>query len=127
MPQTPVVFYQESEGSSEVVDWLQDLRRSNFKAYVKCLARVERLTEKGHELQRPEAAPLQGGIYELRAKQGTVNYRLLYFFHGHTLAVIAWGLTKEAEVPAADINRTIKRKEEFLKNPKAHTYVSPRG
>ena len=53
---------------------------------------------------------MRDGIYELRARSGNINYRLLYFFHGQNVAVLAHGLTKEAEVPTADIERALERK-----------------
>jgi hypothetical protein len=33
-------------------------------------------------LRRPHADYLEDGIYELRWRNGTVQYRILYFFHG---------------------------------------------
>ena len=53
---------------------------------------------------------------------GSVNYRILYFFAGRDAAVLAHALTKEAEVPAAEIERAIRRKHAFERDPKAHTY-----
>ena len=61
-------------------------------------------------------------IYELRAKLGRVNYRLLYFFYGRTAAVLAHGLAKEDRVPDADVNRAVARKEKFRVRPDAHTH-----
>ena len=78
----------------------------------------------GHELRRPAADYLRDEIYELRAKQGHVQYRLLYFFHGREVVVLAHALTKEDEVPRTDIERAIKRMKLFRANPKAHTYES---
>lgn len=52
------------------------------KALDKCRVRIERLRDLGHELRRPEADLLRDGIYELRVRLGTLNYRMLYFFHG---------------------------------------------
>lgn len=123
MPKTQVVFFRELDGSVPVLDWLSELRRTNEKAFAKCMVRVERLEEAGHELRRPEADILRDGIYELRAKQGTVQYRVLYFFHGRNVAVLAHALTKEDKVPAADIDRAVKRKKLFENNPKAHTHT----
>ena len=76
----------------------------------------------GHELRRPAADYLRDGIYELRAKQGHVQYRILYFFHGREAAILAHSLTKEDVVPAADIERAIKRKRMFESTPRKHTY-----
>ena len=82
MPRTEVLFYQEADGRSPVVEWLKELRKMDTVAYQKCVAVVARLAEVGFELRRPTADLLRDGIYELRAKKGHVNYRLLYFFHG---------------------------------------------
>lgn len=124
MPKTRVVFYQEADGEAPVVDWLQELLRTNAKAWANCRARIELLAQFGHELRRPAADFLRDGIYELRAKQGHVQYRLLYFFHGRQVAILAHGLTKEETVPDVDIERAIKRKKLFETNPEAHTYES---
>lgn len=123
MPAIPVVLYQETKGSSEVVTWLTDLRHQNPKAYAKCTARIQRLAELGHELRRPEGDILRDGIHELRASLKGVHYRLLYFFHGQVAAVIACGITKEAEVPNVEINRAIQKRDAFLKNPDGHTFA----
>jgi len=103
MPATVVVFYQEQAGVSPVMAWLTELRETNVKAFLKCRTAVARLAQLGHELRRPEADYLREGIHELRVRLGSVNYRLLYFFHGRTVCVMAHGLTKEAAVPAVDI------------------------
>src|SRR5580658_5986741 len=122
MPSIHVVFYQEKEGDAPVVEWLRELNETNVKAYDKCRAALARLALLGHELRRPEGDYLRDGIYELRVRSGSVNYRLLYFFHGRTVSVVAHGLTKEAGVPASDINRAVARKSAFTANPIAHTF-----
>ena len=82
-----------------------------------------RLAELGHELRRPEADLLRDGIYELRARLGTVNYRILYFFHGRNVAVLAHAITKENEIPVVEINRAVARKRTFIASPAAHTLI----
>ena len=74
-----VVFYRQEDGSVPLLDWLQRLPPN---ARVQCIAKVELLRARGHELRRPHAEYLRDGIYELRAKARGVNYRMLYFFHG---------------------------------------------
>jgi putative component of toxin-antitoxin plasmid stabilization module len=76
----------------------------------------------GHELRRPEADFLRDGIYELRVGFGGVNYRMLYFFHGQTAAVVSHGCTKERVVPAREIELASQRKAKFDKAPERHTY-----
>ena len=75
MPQ--VVFFREKDGSVPMLDWLVSLPEV---AQDRCMQRLAVLRARGHELRRPIADYLQHGIYELRAKRGTVNYRMLYFF-----------------------------------------------
>jgi len=122
MPTTHVVFFQEADGRSPVVEWLNELGTTDEKTFDKCRSALARLALLGHELWRPEADLLRDGIYELRVRRASVNYRLLYFFYGRTVSVVAHGLTKEATVPIADINRAIARKEAFISNPSLHTF-----
>ena len=122
MPQTQVVFFCEAGGEAPVVDWLLQLRQANPKAWAHCSARIMQLGQSGHELRRPAADFLRDGIYELRAKQGHVQYRILYFFHGRNVAILAHSLTKKDEVPPVEIERALKRKRLFEKQPKEHTY-----
>lgn len=87
----------------------------------KCIVRVERLAEMGHELRRPEADLLRDGIYELRASHRGVQYRMLYFFYGK-VAVISNGLIKERKVPVREIERTVRNRSVFTADPGTHTY-----
>lgn len=77
----------------------------------------------GHEMRRPYCDMLRDGIYELRASRGRVNYRMLYFFHGRSAAIVAHGLTKEREVPRADIARAIDRRAKYEADPEAHRFT----
>ena len=54
---------------------------------------------------------LRGGIRELRAKVGTVNYRILYFFSGSDIVCLSHGITKEGGVPEDEIDLAIQRKK----------------
>src|SRR5437773_12114837 len=111
MPRTHLAFFQETDGEAPVVNWLRELRRTNQKAWANCRARIELLAQSGHELRRPAADYLRDGIYELRAKRGHVQYRILYFFHGRQAAILTHALTKEDEVPVTDIDRELRRKK----------------
>lgn len=123
MPQTKLIFYQDETGRAPVLIWLEELQRKNPKAWANCRAKIVLLSRLGHELRRPAADFVRDGIHELRAKQGTVQYRILYFFHGRNMAILAHGLTKEDSLPAADIERALKRKRQFELNPEEHTYA----
>lgn len=105
-----------------ILDWLDDIPA---KAVAKCLVRIERLRELGHELRRPEADYLRDDIYELRVALQGVNYRMLYFFHGKVAAVLSHGLTKERGVPPKEIDKAVERRRKFEADPKKHTHEEP--
>lgn len=120
MPKTNVILYCEEDGSCPFLDWLDG---QPVKAQAKCLLRVERLRELGHELRRPEADLLRDGIYELRASLQGVHFRILYFFHGSAAAIVSHGIVKERAVPPKEIARAIERKNRFEANPVKHSLV----
>jgi phage-related protein len=122
MPKSHIIFYREKAGNAPVVDWLRELNATNDKAYEKCRVAIARLALMGHELRRPESDYLRDGIHELRVHLGSVNYRLLYFFHERTDSIVVHALTKEDAVLAVDINRAIARKAAFIANPFIHTF-----
>ena len=122
MPETEVLFYCDADGSAPVLEWLDELQRKDRRAFKKCEASITLLATFGHELRRPLADLLQDGIYELRARVGRVNYRLLYFYHGRNVAVLAHGLTKERAIPPTVLNQAIERKKQFEANPEKHTH-----
>lgn len=120
MSKVEVIFYKDEGDVCPVLKWLDRLpSRIEAKARV----RIELLAEQGHELRRPEADYLRDDIYELRWRYQSVNYRILYFFHGRTAVVLSHGLTKEDVVPPKEIERAIKNKELFITDPKARTFT----
>ena len=118
MPEIDVVIFKENDGSVPLIDWLDQIPE---RARIKCLVRIERLSQMGNELRRPEADYLKDGIYELRVSLQGINYRMLYFFHGKQ-GVLSHGLAKESRVPPNDIDLAIRRKAMFEENPNGHTY-----
>ena len=118
MPKTEVVMFAEDDGSVPLTEWMDELPQ---KAQDKCIVRIERLAEKGHELRRPEGDYLRDDIYELRVSLRGIHYRILYFFSGRQ-AVISHGVTKEQEVPPREIDLAIDRRVRFERNPEKHTY-----
>jgi phage-related protein len=101
---------------------MRAMGRRDLRIVQKLQARIERLEEMGHELRRPECDLLRDDIYELRARLGSTNYRLLYFFHGRGAAILAHGLTKEAEVPDTEIERALERKRRYERAPQIRRY-----
>lgn len=119
MSRTEIVFYKDDDGTAPVVEWLAGLPP---KVRAKCLVKIERLAELGHKLRRPEADLLRDKIYELRIGLQGVNYRVLYFFYGTKIAVLAHGIIKERAVPPKEIDRAVERRRKFERAPTTHTY-----
>ena len=122
MPETAVHFYKDDDGTVPVKGWLEQLQTQNRKAFAQCVASIQRLALFGHELRRPHADFLRDGIYELRARRGRVHYRVLYFFSGRQVALLAHALTREDVVPDAEIRRALERKSRYERNPEKHTH-----
>jgi putative component of toxin-antitoxin plasmid stabilization module len=121
MPRTEIQVFRKADGTSPFSQWFDDLETSEPKAYANCLARILLLAECGHQLRRPQVEFLERGIYEIRAKKGRVNYRILYGFHGSHVAVLACGCTKEKTVDPNDIEYAVKCMELVKRDPIKHT------
>lgn len=121
MPKVEVVFFRDDDGTVPALDWLEDVP---IKAKDKCLAALIRLGDLGNELRRPIADYLRDGIYELRIGYRGINYRLLYFFHSRTAAVVSHGVVKEKIVPPKEIDRAIVRMNTFFQSPRHYVFRS---
>jgi len=114
MPPTELLVFREANGRIPLADWLDVLPA---KARAKCLNYMRLLATSGHELRRPAADFLRDGIYELRASYGSVQHRILYFFHGRDIVVLSHGVTKSQKVPNTEIERAMERKQLVMKDP----------
>lgn len=119
---TTIIFYKGKAKKAKVPvkDWIKSLP---VKAQIKCVERIELLSEMGHGLRRPYADILKDGIYELRIVNSGNQYRILYFFDGVDVVVLSNSLTKKTnKMPNKDIELAKKRKLEYEANKEAHTY-----
>ena len=122
MPRCQLVFYVDESGKAPALDWLQELRSTHPKASGKCRRAISQLELFGFDLRRPHFDYLRDGIHELRIRFGSVNYRILYFFHTNAVAVLWGGPTKESSVPAGEIDRAGRARAAFLASPHTHTF-----
>ncbi len=60
MPETEIELFAEEDGGCPLLEWMDTLPP---KAQDKCIVKVERLKEMGHELRRPEADFLRDKIH----------------------------------------------------------------
>ena len=114
MPPTELLVFREANGRIPLVDWLDFLPA---KARAKCLSYMRLLGTSGHALRRPAADFLRDGIFELRSSYGSVQYRILYFYHGRDVVVLSHGVTKSQKVPDAEIERALARKQLVMLDP----------
>ena len=118
MPEIKVVFFAE-KNKAPLLKWLDEIPA---KAQDKCIVKIERLTQLGNELRRPEGDFLRDGIYELRVSLQKIQYRILYFFHVK-MGVLSHGVIKGGDkIPSLEIDRAIEHKKTFSENPEKHTY-----
>ncbi len=116
----PIILYQEHDGTSSLVEFFA---AESERVRVQARHRIQLLAEHGHQLRRPHADYLEDGIYELRWRTGTVQYRILYFFHKRTAVVLAHAMTKKRTIPPSDLARAKQRKDNFYANPTTHTHL----
>ena len=122
MPQTQVRLFRQANGEIPFLEWFNTLKARDSKAYAACVQRILALSHHGHDLERPLAAFLRNGIYELRIKNNTVQYRVLYFFVGRNAAVLSHGIRKPgAKVPDIEIERAIKHMKLVESDPDKYT------
>lgn len=125
MPQTEVKFFRDESDRAPALDWLADLQKKQSKGFTKCAALLLKLGQSGHELAFPTASILRDGVYELRAHDGTVQYRLLYFFdqRQRNVAIVVHGFVKVSKKQQdTEIDRACRCKVAFDGDPDKHIY-----
>ncbi|MDP2599902.1 MAG: type II toxin-antitoxin system RelE/ParE family toxin [Deltaproteobacteria bacterium] len=118
MPKIEVKFFKDERNRCPILDWFKELPK-NVEA--KARTRIEELERQGHELRRPFADYLRDGIYELRWRHQSVNFRILYFFYRRDVVILSHGLTKEDRVPLREIEMAIKNKVIYENNPEKYS------
>ena len=109
-----IVMYTDENDKSPVDEFLDNLRKSNFKLYVKTMRTLELLETTGNMLTMPYSKYLQDGVYELRTIQGNNITRLFYFFMRQKIIVVDHGIVKKTQkTPRADIKLAISRRESY--------------
>jgi len=119
VPPVQLAFYRDRQGRVPVLEWLDRLQVHDRRGYAKCLARLAMLRMTGFALRRPIADYLRDGVYELRARSGNEQLRILHCFY-RSRAVLMHALTKEDAVPDDDIERAVTRRNLLERDPDTH-------
>lgn len=108
-----VEFYETEDGKTPVVEFLDSLED---KMNAKMVGLMEILEEKGTMLREPFSSPLEDGIFELRAVQGSNISRALFFFFIEGRIIVTHGFVKKTQkTPRAQIELAKKYRADFLK------------
>ena len=98
-----VVFYRTRRGESPPSEFVEGLEK---RARAKVFKWLDLLAEEGPNLPRPFADVVDGPIRELRVGLGHLEVRLLYFFHGRVVIVVAHGFLKKTRaIPERELRR----------------------
>ncbi len=112
MQQFEAVFYEKSDGSQPAKEFINTL---DTKMQAKMVRTIKILQDNGTALREPYSKPLDGGIFELRAKVGSDISRVLYFFFVGKKIVLTNGFIKKTQkTPATEIERAKMYREEYL-------------
>ena len=110
----PGKYRREEKNTCEFLDSLEP------KMNAKMVGLMEILEEKGYSLREPYSAPLEDGIFELRAVQGSNISRALFFFYVEGRIVITHGFIKKTQkTPRAQIELAKKYRADFLRRQQA--------
>ena len=108
-----VEFYETEDGKTPVVEFLDSLED---KMNAKMVGLMEILEEKGTMLREPYTSPLEDGIFELRAVQGSNISRALFFFYIEGRIIITHGFVKKSQkTPRSQIELARKYRADFLR------------
>ena len=115
--QFQVEFYDTEDGRTPTQEFLDSLEP---KMNAKMVGLMEILEEKGYSLREPYSAPLEDGIFELRAVQGSNISRALFFFYVEGRIVITHGFIKKTQkTPRVQIELAKKYRADFLRRQQA--------
>ncbi len=115
--QFQVEFYDMESGRIPTQEFLDSLEP---KMNAKMVGLMEILEEKGYSLREPYSAPLEDGIFELRAVQGSNISRALYFFYIEGRIIFTHGFIKKTQkTPRAQIELAKKYRADFLRRQQA--------
>lgn len=112
MQELEAIFYDKPDGTQPAIDFINSL---DIKMQAKMVRTIQILQDNGTALREPYSKPLDGGIFELRAKVGSDISRVLYFFFVGKKVILTNGFIKKTQkTPATEIDRAKSYRDEYL-------------
>lgn len=109
-----IIMWEDENGDSPVDEFLDELKQSDIKLYVKTMRNIGLLESSGNMLGMPFSKYLKDGIFELRTTQGNNNSRLFYFFEKNRVVIIDHAILKKTrKTPNLDMQLAIERKVSY--------------
>ena len=91
MSRFEIEFYETTDSEQPAKEFLLKLDK---KMRAKMTDMISLLQDNGYELREPYSKHLSEGIFELRAKVGSDNTRVLYFFYVARRSILTNGFVK---------------------------------
>lgn len=107
-----IELYKDHRNRFPVNDYIQSL--SDPVDLSRIAKYMQELKSQGYRIQRPFAAPLRNGIYELRPG----HHRILYGFVRGTVVLLHAFRKTRREVPDRDIELAVRRLEVWIRKEK---------
>ena len=112
MPEIEVIFYEKSDGTVPVKEFLASL---DAKMRAKLARIIDRLKARGYELREPYSKPLGDGVFELRSQVAKDSACVLYFFVVNGRAVLTHGFIKKTQkTPQEEIDNAKHYRADYL-------------
>ena len=104
-----IILYESKGGQKPVEDFIKSLQPPTI---AKLRNQLNLLGEFGPRLGMPNAKPIGGGLYELRAR-GKQEVRIMYIFvKGRSIYLLHGFVKKTQEISNRDLKLALERKRE---------------
>ncbi|UFS63636.1 type II toxin-antitoxin system RelE/ParE family toxin [Sulfurimonas sp. HSL-3221] len=108
-----VEFYTDEKGAKPVKEWMLGLEASARSALMRNVDLLERM---GLGIREPYVKYLEEKLYEVRAKDRSGIYRVIYFAHTGKRFVLLHGFVKKTQkTPRKEIEIAKQRMREMMK------------
>lgn len=108
-----VDFYETETGEAPAEDFMLSVDR---KMRAKIIRIIDMLEEDGPAVRSPHSAPLEDGIFEIRAIQGSDISRVLYFFCVGRKIILTNGFIKKTQkTPPREIELAKKYRADYIR------------